>query len=173
MENKEIKDKTLKELMQSSYKLTEKVLSDLKYAFIRDYTDERACRYAGISHETFYVWLRESEEFALEINRAKDSLLNNANDIITSSVLDQKDLDSAKYVTERRDKRRYSLRSELTGEDGKPLNPISSLEDQELAEVIKKYNLEKAEKERSSKNRENASDSLLENIIKKSDNLAI
>jgi hypothetical protein len=54
--------KTIKELQESSFKLTDKVLSDLKAALQRDFTIEQACHYARIHKDTYYEWIKQSEE---------------------------------------------------------------------------------------------------------------
>ena len=121
-EKKEKKDLTLKELKASSYKSNfDQIFSDLKYMFALDATVERACNYAGLTVSTYYEWLNKSEEFSREMARAQDTILNAADEIVSYALTQAKDLSVAMWVKERRDKKRYSLRSELTGEDGQKL----------------------------------------------------
>lgn len=116
---------TLKQLQAKSRKCTDKTISDLKHAFMRDYTIERACRFARIHHDTYYEWMDQSEEFKLEMQAAQDNMLNTANDIINEKMITEKDKELAKWLTERRDKKRYAQRNEMTGEEGKELaSPI-------------------------------------------------
>lgn len=117
---KEEKPYTLKELQEKNIKCSDKVLSDLKYAFSSDYTDEEACRYARISKDSYYRWRNESDDFCHEMDVAKDFVFKMAKDLLKNKVAEG-DHDAAKWLLERRKKREYSLRQELTGGDGTPL----------------------------------------------------
>lgn len=121
MEEKEIKKKTLEELMESSYKLSPDVLSGLQQAFRADFTVEEACLDVGISKETFYQWIKESDEFAQIMDRAKQHVATKAKKVVANMVENGSAEDAWKYL-ERRQKKLYSTRSEMTGEDGAPLN---------------------------------------------------
>lgn len=117
----EIKSKTIEELKESSYKLTDKVLSDLEDGLRHDFTVEEACLNAGIRKDTFYNWLKLSDEFAEYIDRAKQYVAIAAKRNIAGAVTNDKSIeDSWKYL-ERRQKKLYSLRHELTGEEGDAL----------------------------------------------------
>ncbi len=122
-----IPNKTLKELMQSTYKLTERVMSDLTEAFRNDFTVEEACLYSGISKDTYYEWEKQSDEFTESMERAKQFIAIASKKNIARAVIDSNSVeDSWKYL-ERRQKSLYSQRKEVTGEDGTQfiLNTIS------------------------------------------------
>lgn len=122
MEQETKPKKTLEELMESSVKLTPVVLSDLEQSFYADFTITQACLTAGITRETYYQWLEASDEFAARMAKAQNDLFMKARKILRDKV-DNGDNDTAKWLLERRDKRNYSSRTELTGDDGAPLNP--------------------------------------------------
>lgn len=95
----------------------EMILSDLKQAFMRDFTEREACHAADISHDTFYRWIRESDEFAEEIEKAKSWLFRKAKQNIVNAV-EAGDPDNSKWLLGRRQKDIYSERQEQTGKDG-------------------------------------------------------
>lgn len=115
---------TLKELQDSSYICTDKVVSDLKNAFSKDFTVDMACRYARIHKDTYYDWLKKSDQFAQEMAVAQDSLMHKSLAVLEDK-LDKKEIDAAKFYLSRRDKQRFSERSELTGADGAILTGIN------------------------------------------------
>ena len=116
------KDITLKELKELSLKHNfDQIVSDLKNAFMRDFTMERACRYAGIHHSTYYDWCERSDEFKSMMDKAQDELFNVAHNIIADDIRMKKDKDLAKWYLERRDKKRFAQRQEITGEEGEGL----------------------------------------------------
>lgn len=117
---------TLKELQKKSYACTGKVVSDLVYAFQRDFTDEEACLYAGIGHDSYYRWRKESEEFTAMIKKAKSLSFVKSKEIIFQE-LEKGEVNRAEWFLERRQKDRYSSRTESTGKDGEPLNPPDNL----------------------------------------------
>lgn len=128
------KDYTIEELLElkTSGKFTLEVLSKLEEGFKRDFTNEEAARYAGITPATYYNYYNMSSEFREKMDRAKDFLFYAAKNNWANAILGVKDKEG-KYITkpdpelsvkflERRQKHLYSLRTELTGEDGKPVD---------------------------------------------------
>lgn len=128
VDKKEEKKHTLEEMKQKDYKFTQDILSAFQYAFCRDYTDAQACRYAKINPDTFYRWLRESDEFRAFIETAKDDLKVKAKENIRQRVVVDKDTETSKYVLERREKENYSPRQEN-------INADTTLE--ELKEILR------------------------------------
>jgi hypothetical protein len=114
---------TLKQLQESSYKCSDKVVTDLKAAFQNDFTDEEACRYARIGKDSYYRWRNESDEFCEEMDIAKDFIFSTAKELLRKKVKEG-DIDAAKWLLERRKKKLYSSRTELTGEEGKSINIV-------------------------------------------------
>jgi hypothetical protein len=112
---------TLGELKECSTKDNfDLIVSDLKVALQRDSTVERACRYAQINKDTYYAWYKASDEFAAAMDLAKDYLFNKSTENI-KEALDAKDKDLSKWYLERRDKKRYAARNEITGDEGAPI----------------------------------------------------
>ncbi len=127
---------TLNELKASSYKNFDLIVSDLKNAFMRDFTTERACRYAGLSTSQYYEWINKSDEFAMEMEKAKDYLMNQADQIIVDEIVTKKNSDVAKWFKERRDKARFSIRQEVTGKDGENMKLDLELTDDERQDLL-------------------------------------
>ena len=130
---------TIRDLIKAGYKCSDLIISDLKNAFTKDYTIERACRYAGINIDTYYDWRMKSEEFSSIMDRCQDHLVNAAQDIISNKIEEDKDNDIAVWVLERRDKKRYSPRQEVTGENGTPLipeEPLTAEQAEKIYEII-------------------------------------
>lgn len=99
----------------------DQVVSDLKNGFMRDFTVEEACRYAGIHHDTYYRWMKRSEEFKQEIEKAQDYIFKEAKRVILDSIREGSVKD-AQWLLERRQKDKYSTRTEQTGKDGEAVN---------------------------------------------------
>lgn len=109
---KEVATMTLDELKKSSNKKNfDQIISDLKHGFTLDFTDLEACRYAGISHDTYYRWYKESDEFAVNMEIAKDFMSKAAKTNIGDKVASG-DTDLAKWWLERRRKQDYAARTE-------------------------------------------------------------
>ena len=109
MAKDEIKENyTLEELQKNSYSLSDKVLSDLKYALNMDFTIVRACRYAGITPDTYYQWVNKSDEFRELMESAQEDLFNEAQKNVYRNITEKKDLETSQWFLERRDKKRYS-----------------------------------------------------------------
>lgn len=103
---------TLKELKKSSKKDNfDQIISDLKQAFMRDFTDEQAFRYANISNDTYYRWKNLSEEFVEEMDKAKDFIATAARKNITNRVA-KGDTEVSKWWLERRERDAYSTRTQ-------------------------------------------------------------
>lgn len=110
-ETNEQKSLTLKELIAKNYNCSEKVISDLKAGLQRDFTIIEACVYAGITSDTYYRWLKESDEFREEMDRARQHMSELSKKVIMDAV-EKGDKDSAKWWLERRKKELYSTRTE-------------------------------------------------------------
>lgn len=95
---------TIEELKSEKYKCSDKVLSDLKYCLSKDCTVENACLYSGITVDTYYRWLKDSEEFKLFVENAKNTLFMKALSRIEEAIVGG-DLKSAMWYLQKRDKR--------------------------------------------------------------------
>ena len=99
--------------------MTPEVIAKLEEAFKYGATDIEACGYADIAIDTLYLYQRKNPQF---INR-KETLKNSPIFTAKKSVVDRlpRDPDLALKYLERRAKAEFSLRSEITGKDGKDL----------------------------------------------------
>lgn len=95
---------TIEELKSEKYKCSDKVLSDLKYCLSMDCTVENACLYSGITVDTYYRWLKDSEEFKLFVENARNTLFMKALSRIEEAIVGG-DLKSAMWYLQKRDKR--------------------------------------------------------------------
>lgn len=110
----------LKEI-KDFHAFTEQTLCDLKYAFSMDYTVEQACHHANISKNSYYRWIKASNEFAEAMEKAKTDPIRAAkNTLITAAK--NGDIKSARFLLERREKQNYAARQEVTDGEGKPLD---------------------------------------------------
>lgn len=94
-----------------------KALRYLCEAFRLDSTDEEACAYAGVSTSWYYDEMKLKDEFSEEIARAKAYPFLVARGAVVGAMETGDNLTGMKYL-ERRDKKRYSPRVEVTGEEG-------------------------------------------------------
>lgn len=95
----------------------QKALRYLCEAFRLDSTDEEACAYAGVSTTWYYDEMKLKDNFSEEIARAKAYPFLVARGAVVGAMETGDNLTGMKYL-ERRDKKRYSPRVEVTGEEG-------------------------------------------------------
>ena len=101
-------------------KMTPEVLQKLREGFLKGYSDSLACIYADVKERTFYDYCAKNEEFSQDKELWKKKPALKAVDVINRS-LDEGDVQTAKFVVERRLKEDWSSRTEQTGKDGKDL----------------------------------------------------
>lgn len=98
---------TLKELMKKNHGLTDKVVSDLREAFEMDFTREEACHHANIAKDTFYRWLKQSDEFKGMIETWETNLFRTAKTNVAKEVKKGKMFSTWEFL-KRRNKKLYS-----------------------------------------------------------------
>lgn len=133
-------DLSIKDLISKNYYCNEKVISDLESGLRLDFTVEEACRHARISQDTYYRWLKESEEFNERMELAKDWIFTQAKRIWSKKITDG-DEDSYKAAIELLKRRRrgmYADRQERTGLNGEPLNPKQEISNEDLKKLESK-----------------------------------
>ena len=117
----ELIDEPYKRVMPKSTgrptKVTQEVIRTLEQAYLNDATDVQACLMAGISEDTLQRYMKRNPSFrerkkALASNMALQAKLSLLKHIPRDGKL-------ALDVVERLEKERYSLRTELTGAEGK------------------------------------------------------
>ncbi len=106
--------------------MTDDVLKKLEYAFNIGSNDREACSFAKISEKTLYNYQKENPDFLLKKLQDKDKPILKA----TATVVEDLDkVETAKWYLERRKKKDFSSRSELTGAEGEaiPLTILSGM----------------------------------------------
>ena len=82
-----------------------KLIQGLEY----DYTREEACRYAGISRQTFYNWLNSDQDFFDKISAAEDFVSTTAKKVWVWQILAW-NYQASKDWLERKRPEEYSLK---------------------------------------------------------------
>lgn len=99
--------------------LTPEVVEEILKRFYDGAANHEA--YEGlIGESTFYDYLKNNEEFREKVELAKEYTTEIARAVISRRIK-KGDTDSAKWWLERKNKKQFSLRQELTGADGKDL----------------------------------------------------
>lgn len=113
---------TIKELKSESYKCSEQVLSDLKYSLSLGYSVVNACNYCGISTDTYYKWIKLSDEFASFVNKAQDKLINEALKLVNKEIYSG-NIKTAIWYLSKRDNRFF--KDGIVEEDKQTINKYS------------------------------------------------
>lgn len=99
--------------------MTPDTLNKLEEVFALGGSDLEACFYAGISRQTLYNYQHDHPEFVERKEELKEQPILKARRSVLNGIQDDPEL--ALRFLERRKKAEFSLRTEITGEDGKPL----------------------------------------------------
>ena len=105
--------------------INDTLLAKLEYAFKRGYSNAEACLHANIDEATLYRYFKDHEEFSKKSKVLKSNMLLKAKEIVNDRI-EEKDLDTAKWYLERRNKDEFSPRTDLKHENDKD-NPIPPL----------------------------------------------
>jgi len=97
---------------------TPEAILKLEQAFAIDATVTEACSYADVSLNAFYEHLKTHPEFQERIDRLRDKPILKARQTIVQGLDDP---ENSKWYLERKRKKEFSTRQELTGEDGRDL----------------------------------------------------
>lgn len=102
--------------------MTESTLQILEDAFICDASDEQACFLANISPATLYNYQVAHPEYIERKKQLKEMVKFRAKKTVAENI---KDVETAKWYLERKAKSEgFSQRTEVTGAEGKDLQPI-------------------------------------------------
>lgn len=96
------------------------VLDKLKHAFSIGANIKRACAYAEISYDAYNDYVRDKPELVQLFERLRQKQPLKAESNVTDK-LNQGDIETSKWVLERRAKEDYSPRQEISGPDGGPI----------------------------------------------------
>lgn len=105
--------------VQPHSKLTGEVVGKLKQAFAIDATVEEACFYAGINKTTYYDWQKKYPKLANELEQLRHTPVLTARQTVINAIKTNPEM-ALKYL-ERKRKREFGTRTELTGADGQAL----------------------------------------------------
>ena len=103
-------------------KLTDDIVKKLEEIFLLDGTVEEACFFAGISKQTLYNWFKDNPKMQERMDALRNEPFLKARRTIV------KNLENPQYAFEymkRKKKDEFSERAELTGKEGKDLNPTT------------------------------------------------
>jgi hypothetical protein len=113
------------------YKYNEDVVQRITQALRAGNTRRASCAYAGISEDTFAVWLKDIPEFSDSIKKAEgDAEVRNV--AIIQRAADTT-WQAAAWWLERKHKAEWSSRVEQTGADGSPVKVIVEYSDKPIA----------------------------------------
>jgi len=117
--------------------MTPSVVTKLEQAFSLDCTVSEACFYAGISRETYYEFLRREPAFVDRFDSLRNKPVLKARQTVYTAL---KNPQYATWYLERKAKKEFSSRQELTGADGdKLIEPqLSEEEKTRLLSLLKK-----------------------------------
>jgi len=100
--------------------MTPEAIKKMEDSFSQGFSISDACIFADISRETFYNYCQATEGFldkckALQQRPLLKSIL------VINKALNEGDVNTAKWYAERKRKEEFSLRSEITGEEGEAI----------------------------------------------------
>lgn len=111
---------------------TPETIHKLEEVFALGGSDLEACFYAGISKSALYNYQKDNPDFVERKEALKEQPILKARRSVLKGI--DTDPELALKFLERKNKAEFSLRSELTGAEGKPLIVVG--------EVAEKHNLE-------------------------------
>ena len=100
--------------------MTPETVKKLKEGFAQGFSVDNACIWADISKQTYYTYCEKEAGF-LDLCKTlqKKPLIKSI--LVINKALNEGDVSTAKWYAERKAKDEFSLRNELTGEDGKAI----------------------------------------------------
>lgn len=90
----------------------------LEEAFAMDCDVSEACLFANISRTTYYEWIKEDKELADRFEELRNEPFLKARKTIIDNLHNE---ETAKWYLERKKKKEFAARTELTGDEGKDL----------------------------------------------------
>lgn len=124
-----------KEMTTNCHKMTPATLERLRELFIEGISDERAAKIVGIHPDTLYKFCQKNPAFSREKEALKnDPILKSIK--LLNRAIDAGDINSAKWLLERKVKDEYSVRTELDVND-EPERKFTSIKLIEGKKIIK------------------------------------
>jgi hypothetical protein len=100
--------------------ITDSRLHKLKEGFLRGYNNRIACIYAELKESTFYKYCKENPEYVEKKKGWQARPVTKALDNVNNSI-EEGDVQTSKWLLERKLKDEFSLRNEVTGKDGEAI----------------------------------------------------
>lgn len=113
----------------------EKVLESLRPYFLLGYNRNKACVLAKFDPSLLNKWEQADPELSIKINAWIGYVSSKARENLAEEITANKNSETSKWWLERREKKDFSTRTEITGEEGKPLEAninLSKLTQEEL-----------------------------------------
>lgn len=107
--------------LQKKQKLNKETIKKLEEVFAIDGSVEEACYYANISTQSYYNWIKDDPELKEQFDRLRQRPVLKARQEVVKGL---NNFDNSMKYLERKKKSEFSVRQELTGEDGKDLGFI-------------------------------------------------
>lgn len=107
-----IENKPKKRRAGRTSKYSMEIVSKLELAFKNDFNISQACDYANISRDTYYKWLEEKRGFSDKMEAAQSHLIRKAK-INLANAIEAGNIETSKWVLERRAKDEYSSRQDV------------------------------------------------------------
>ena len=98
--------------------MTPETIGKLEQAFAYGASDKEACFYAGISRDTYYKHIKKEPELADRFEALRNTPVLKARKTIVDALSSPK---YASWYLERKKKKEFAQRTELTGQDGDKL----------------------------------------------------
>jgi len=111
-----------------------RVVEKLEAAFSIGATVAEACTYADIARDTYYRWIKKNPILKERFESLLEKPILQARQTVVSALKDNPEI-ALKYL-ERKRKDEFSLRSELTGKNG---NPIEQKIDNKIEVTFKDF----------------------------------
>ncbi|HOR57490.1 MAG TPA: hypothetical protein PLV82_02340 [bacterium] len=101
-------------------KLDPNVVQKLTAAFHNGFNIEEACSFSGIAKKTYYNWIEKNKRFLYEMEVAQQAVGKQSKKIIVENIQNG-NWKAAAWWLERKQRKEFASRTELTGEDGEKL----------------------------------------------------
>jgi hypothetical protein len=125
--NKNLSKKMTKKKPKSEHKETGRptimndlTIAKLKEGFAQGFSVRNACIWADISQDTYFNYCKKNPNFSEQCKTLQQKPLIKSI-LVINKALNEGDVNTAKWYAERKAKDEFSLRNELTGENGQPV----------------------------------------------------
>lgn len=102
-------------------KMTTEVIAKLEQAFAVGASDTQACFYAEVSVDALYKYIKKNPKFGERKEALKDNPVLKAKKTLVDNLDNP---ENARWYLERKLKKEFSIRQEITGEEGGAISVI-------------------------------------------------